>query len=112
MFIHFGMNDVATFMFKKDMKTPTPKELEGRRKRYVENLEKVVDEVQKMGAKAVIVSPTIYENNNNEAPGANEELAVFAELAGKVAREKGVPFFNIYSPIERYVAEQKADKGG
>ena len=111
-FIHFGMNDVATFMFKKDMKTPTEKDLEGRRKRYVENLEKVVDEVQKTGAKAVLVAPTIYENNNNEAPGANEELAVFAQLAGKVAQEKGVPFFDIYAPIDRYVAEQKADRGG
>ena len=111
-FIHFGMNDVATFMFKKDMKTPTEKDLEGRRKRYVENLEKVVDEVQKTGAKAVVISPTIYENNDKSAPGANEELAVFAGLAAKVAQEKGAPFFDIYAPIDRYVAEQKASKGG
>ncbi len=112
MFIHFGMNDVATFMFKKEMKAPNAGELAARRKRYVENLGKVVDEVQKTGAKAVLVAPTIYEDKDDSTPGANEELAVFTELAAKVAQEKGVPFFDINSPLNRYVPERKATNGG
>ncbi len=111
-FIHFGMNDVATYLFKKGEKEQTAGQLEGRRKEYVKNLGSVIDEVQKMGAKAVVVSPTIYENNNDTTPGANEELAVFAGLAEKVAQEKGAPFFDIYAPIDRYVAEKKAANGG
>lgn len=109
-FIHFGMNDVKYFMFDKTKYTPTDKVLKERQNDYLKNLGAVVDEVKAMGAQPVLLAPTIYENTSGNFPGVNEELAVFTELGQKLAEEKGIPYFDINTPLNRYAEEKRAEK--
>jgi lysophospholipase L1-like esterase len=107
--VFFGMND-------GNFAAPTP----ANEQRFRESLEKAVDNFKQAGTRVIILgSPgavdTYYFKNPHDATvGAaiyNQTLGRLSDVARDVAKEKGVIFADVHTPMMETMAATKAARG-
>lgn len=111
-FLHFGMNDVGWTGYKGKV---YPDSQTKRMEAYAKSMEKLVGQVQNLGAKVAIVSPTAYDDtsanqksNRNLRTGLNEELGRYGEFGAALASANGFPFVDVHAPMTRMKDERQA----
>lgn len=112
-FVHLGMNDVGRDGYDNNKQSlPRTKET-GNTDFYAERMEEVADRVRELGAKVVILSPTIYDNEGGKEEGRNsrrgldEQLGVYGEAGGELAARKGYGFIDVHTPMAQLSAEMR-----
>ena len=87
-----GMNDVGSRKFENPNDPELKAKILATRKKYAENLSKVVDAISANTRKLVLFTPSIFDQTAElPAPnrfGANDELVVFGQIGAKLAAEK------------------------
>ncbi|NBB21915.1 GDSL family lipase [Runella sp. CRIBMP] len=70
--------------------------------RFRDGLSKLLDKIDSLGAKSILLSPipVKYEDVTANVEKRNANLAVYASAIEKLAAERGKMFIDIYKPIE------------
>ena len=100
----FGMNDVGRDLYLVGKSGPeVEKQRAARTQTYADNLRSLVRRLRDAGIRVVVLSPTPYDDTMQgekpNAPGCNAALANFTALAREIAREAGVGFINLHTPL-------------
>ena len=106
--IMYGMNDVEVINHGNDDENSL-KSIKEAVAGYPDTLNYYIEECKKIGAIPVICSPTPY-NEYTDTPatlykGTDKDLAVFAEMAEKIAKENNLIYVNMRKAIFDHIYE-------
>lgn len=70
--------------------------------RFKEGLTKLLDKIDSLGAKSILLSPipVMYEDPSANVTKRNADLELYASAIAKMAAERGKQFIDIYKPIQ------------
>ncbi len=69
--------------------------------RFKEGLNKLLDKIDSLGAKSILLSPipVVYNDSSANVAKRNEDIELYAAAIAKMATERGKQFIDIYRPI-------------
>ncbi|AEI46739.1 GDSL-type esterase/lipase family protein [Runella slithyformis] len=72
--------------------------------RFTEGLGKLIDKIDSLGAKTILLSPIpiMYEDTAVHVAKRNADLTLYASAIAKMAAERGKQFIDIYAPISEF----------
>jgi lysophospholipase L1-like esterase len=72
--------------------------------RFKEGLTKLLDKIDSLGAKSILLSPipVMYEDTSAHVAKRNADLELYASAIAKMATERGKQFIDIYAPISEF----------
>ncbi len=82
--------------------------------RFREGLNKLIDKIDQLGAKAILLSPfPIMEvESRGETQNRNAMLELYTSAMAKMANERSKPFINVYTPLlEKNKTTKLSDNG-
>ena len=70
--------------------------------RFKEGLNKLIDKIDSLGAKSILLSPipVMYEDTGAHITKRNADLELYASVIAKIASERSKQYIDIYKPIQ------------
>lgn len=113
-FIHFGMNDVGRNSFLDKPQPPSDEQRHKTRDKYRVNMGKLLQRVREIQARAIVLSPTIFDDtvdrwdNNGQRPHLNAELALLGRYGRELATQSDAGFVDLHTLMDQVNRREQA----